>query len=73
MRILQTASQVAHGSGGARTTLHALTRGYLATGHSVVQVVPGPQDGRQRRDGVDVITVRAPRVPGTRRRMIAYP
>jgi alpha-1,6-mannosyltransferase len=70
MRILQTASHVAHGPDEAQTALHTLARGYLAAGHSVVQVLPGPEDGRQQRDGVEVMTVRSTRLPGMRRRMI---
>jgi alpha-1,6-mannosyltransferase len=70
MKILQTANVVAPDSGGNRTTLQALARGYRAAGHAVVQIVPGSHDRRSIDDDVELITVRAPRVPGTGYRMI---
>lgn len=70
MRILQTANFVTPEASGAGTTLRALARGYRAAGHSVVQVVPGDQDRRESSADAEIITVRAPRVPGTGHRMI---
>jgi alpha-1,6-mannosyltransferase len=70
MRILQLADDTAPRRAGAHMTLGALAQGYLAAGHSVVQVVPGGRDRRWQQDGVEIITIRAPRIPTTRRRLI---
>ncbi|GAC1444848.1 MAG: glycosyltransferase family 1 protein [Mycobacteriales bacterium] len=43
-RIVQVANFFGPRSGGLRTTLKALARGYAAAGHEVVQVVPGQVD-----------------------------
>ncbi|HZA83595.1 MAG TPA: glycosyltransferase, partial [Actinomycetes bacterium] len=42
--IVQAANFVAPRSGGIRTALDALGRGYLAAGHDRVLLVPGPRD-----------------------------
>ena len=66
MRIVQLANFYGPRSGGLRTSLHHLGDGYVARGHTVCLVVPGP-----RREtvllpgGVQRITLPAPRVPGT--------
>lgn len=71
MRIVQIANVDMPQSSGAASTLHALAGGYRAAGHHVTQVLPGQEDGRASRvDADEVITVRAPRMPGTGRRMI---
>lgn len=70
MRILQTANLPTLEAGAAGTTLRALAKGYRAAGHSVTQVVPGAVDHRESNADADVITIRAPRVPGTNHRMI---
>ncbi|MEV5506748.1 glycosyltransferase [Streptomyces orinoci] len=46
MRIVQLANFYAPASGGLRTTLDALGRGYTAAGHQRVLVVPGPGHAR---------------------------
>lgn len=70
MKILQTANDSTLEPDGAHATLDAFAKGYLVAGHAVVRVIPGPEDGRRHHDGVEVVTVRAPRIPGTRHRMI---
>lgn len=70
MRILQIANFVTPDSGDDRTTVRALARGYRAAGHAVIQVVPGSDDHRSQNAEAELITVRAPRLPGTGYRMI---
>lgn len=53
-------------SGGLRTALTALGSGYVARGHEVVLVVPGPAPSDERLPGgIRRITVPAPLLPGT--------
>lgn len=70
MRILQTADDTVPGRVRADTMAQMLAQGYLEAGHSVVQVAPGRRDDRRRRDGVEIVMLRAPRIPAIRRRMI---
>jgi alpha-1,6-mannosyltransferase len=66
MRIVQLANFYGPRSGGLRTALHHLGGGYVARGHEVVLVVPGPAPAWELMpNGVLRITLRAPRVPGT--------
>lgn len=66
MRIVQLANFYGPRSGGLRTALHHLGRGYVAAGHEVVLVVPGPTpEERTLPGGVHRITLRAPLLPGT--------
>lgn len=66
MRIVQLANFYGPRSGGLRTALHHLGAGYVARGHAVTLVVPGPRSttcvlpGGARR-----ITLAAPPVPGS--------
>jgi alpha-1,6-mannosyltransferase len=46
MRIVQVANFVSPSSGGLRTTLHHLARGYAERGHEAIQLVPAKADGR---------------------------
>ncbi len=63
MKIVQLANFVSEVSGGIRTTLDALGRGYGDSGVERVLVVPGPRDAvSQRTDGVRV-EIGSPRVP----------
>jgi alpha-1,6-mannosyltransferase len=61
MRIVQLANFYSPVSGGLRTVVDALGRGYAARGHERVLVVPGHRAGRHRSDTGLVITV--PGVP----------
>lgn len=70
MRVVQAANFVAPTSGGLRTTLDHLAEGYAAAGHSVMQLLPAPDDadrpmpwGRQR-------LLRSPALPGTGYRVV---
>jgi alpha-1,6-mannosyltransferase len=66
MRIVQLANFYGPRSGGLRTALHHLGSGYVAHGHEVTLVVPGPRrDDVLLASGVRRITLPAPRIPGT--------
>lgn len=78
IRIVRLANFVAPRSGGLRTALTELGRGYLAAGHDTVLIIPGERDSDQMTSQGRVITLRGPRVPFTggyrvllRRRRIA--
>ncbi|MFD4256638.1 glycosyltransferase [Streptomyces sp. NPDC058534] len=65
LRIVRLANFVAPASGGLRTALRELGRGYRAAGHDPVLVVPGEHaDDRQTEQG-RVITLPGPLLPGT--------
>ncbi|GAB4586146.1 glycosyltransferase [Nocardia sp. IFM 10818] len=66
MRIVQLANFYGPRSGGLRTALHHLGEGYVAAGHEVVLIVPGPRRGEELLpSGVLRITVPAPAIPLT--------
>ncbi|GAY08903.1 glycosyltransferase [Pseudonocardia sp. N23] len=66
MRIAQLANFYGPRSGGLRTALHHLGAGYVARGHEVVLVVPGPAAADELLpSGVRRVTVAAPQLPGT--------
>ncbi|MCU1640500.1 MAG: pimC [Nocardia sp.] len=61
-------------SGGLRTALHHLGAGYVAAGHEVVLIVPGPRRAEELLpSGVLRITVPAPAIPGTGGYRAAHP
>lgn len=64
MRIAQLANFVGATSGGMRTAIDQLGRGYVAAGAERLLVVPGPVDAVRSTDLGDVVQVRAPRVGG---------
>lgn len=64
MRIAQLANFVGPTSGGMRTALEALGRGYDEAGVTRILVVPGPTDAVHATDAGDVVQLRAPRVGG---------
>ncbi|MET7322084.1 glycosyltransferase [Streptomyces sp. NPDC005549] len=65
LRIVRLANFVAPASGGLRTALRELGRGYRAAGHDPVLVVPGRHaDDRETGQG-RVITLPGPLLPGT--------
>ncbi|MFI7348458.1 glycosyltransferase [Streptomyces sp. NPDC049936] len=65
LRIVRLANFVAPASGGLRTALRELGRGYRAAGHDPVLVVPGEHaDDRETEQG-RVITLPGPLLPGT--------
>ncbi|MEM9516811.1 MAG: glycosyltransferase [Actinomycetota bacterium] len=63
MKILQLANFYHPRSGGLRTAIDALARGYATEGHDVSLLVPGAGRDLRRIDDRTVVTVRAPRVP----------
>ncbi|MFF9860792.1 glycosyltransferase [Streptomyces tendae] len=65
LRIVRLANFVTPASGGLRTALRELGRGYRAAGHAPVLVVPGPHaDDRETEQG-RVITLPGRLLPGT--------
>lgn len=66
VRIVQLANFYGPRSGGLRTALHHLGAGYVAAGHEVVLIVPGPRRAEEQLgSGVVRITVPAPEIPWT--------
>lgn len=65
MRIVHVANAYTPLSGGIRTTVHALGRGYRAAGHEFVLVVPGPRADDEDLPWGRRMTLPAPRVPGS--------
>ncbi|MFK0118153.1 glycosyltransferase [Streptomyces sp. NPDC090994] len=65
LRIVRLANFVAPASGGLRTALRELGKGYLAAGHEPVLVVPGERASDQETEQGRVITVPGPLLPGT--------
>lgn len=64
MRIAQLANFVGATSGGMRTAIEQLGRGYVAAGAERLLVIPGPVDAVRSTSLGDVVQVRAPRVGG---------
>ncbi|WP_435747818.1 glycosyltransferase [Nocardioides sp. SYSU DS0663] len=64
MRVAQLANFVGPTSGGMKTALDALGRGYVDAGVARLLVVPGPEDRHLETDQGDVVQLRAPRVGG---------
>lgn len=64
MRIAQLANFVGPASGGMRTAVAALGRGYVDAGVERLLVVPGPVDATRETEHGTVVEVRAPRVGG---------
>ena len=64
MRIAQLANFVGATSGGMRTAIEHLGRGYVDAGADRLLVIPGPVDAVTSTDLGDVVQVRAPRVGG---------
>ncbi|WP_231386902.1 glycosyltransferase [Nocardia sp. BMG111209] len=65
MRIVQLANFYTPASGGLRTCVDEIGRGYLAAGHERVLVVPGLTDTDEITPAGRRITVRGPRFGGT--------
>jgi alpha-1,6-mannosyltransferase len=64
VRIAQLANFIGPASGGMRTALEALGRGYAEAGAQRLLVIPGPTDTTARTPLGDVVQLRAPRVGG---------
>ncbi|MEU6948725.1 glycosyltransferase [Streptomyces sp. NPDC046316] len=65
LRIVRLANFVTPTSGGLRTALEQLGRGYLAAGHEPVLIVPGDVESDQVTDQGRIITLPGPVLPGT--------
>ncbi|WP_199819037.1 glycosyltransferase [Streptomyces sp. FxanaA7] len=65
LRIVRLANFVAPSSGGLRTALRELGRGYEAAGHEAVLVVPGERYTDRATEQGRVITLPGPLLPGT--------
>ncbi|WP_257234064.1 glycosyltransferase [Streptomyces sp. JV178] len=65
LRIVRLANFVAPASGGLRTALRELGRGYQAAGHHPVLVVPGERYTDRETEQGRVITLPGPLLPGT--------
>jgi alpha-1,6-mannosyltransferase len=65
LRIVRLANFVTPSSGGLRTALAELGRGYLAAGHEPVLVVPGEVESDRPTEQGRVITLPGPEIPGT--------
>ncbi len=61
MRIVQIANFYTPASGGLRTCVDEIGRGYSAAGHDRVLVVPGPRDDDEHTASGHRITVRSPK------------
>ncbi|MFH8491580.1 glycosyltransferase [Streptomyces longisporoflavus] len=65
MRIVRLANFVTPASGGLRTALRELGRGYRAAGHEPVLIVPGERAGVRDTDQGRVVTLPGTLLPGT--------
>ncbi|MBD0837738.1 glycosyltransferase [Streptomyces sp. TRM68416] len=65
LRIVRLANFVAPASGGLRTALRELGKGYKAAGHDPVLIVPGERHGDRETEQGRVITLPGPLLPGT--------
>ncbi|WP_062201774.1 glycosyltransferase [Demequina salsinemoris] len=63
MRIAHIANFYGPTSGGLRTAMHALGRGYVERGHKVLLVVPGAQDSDELTEYGRRITLQSPVLP----------
>lgn len=62
MRIVHVANFYGPGSGGVRTFMHALARGYAEHGHEMVLVVPGPETADDTIGAARRITIHGRRI-----------
>ncbi|MFF9674410.1 glycosyltransferase [Streptomyces eurythermus] len=65
LRIVRLANFVTPASGGLRTALRELGKGYLAVGHEPVLIVPGERHTDRDTEQGRVITLPGPPLPGT--------
>ncbi|GAA3100116.1 glycosyltransferase [Streptomyces rectiviolaceus] len=65
LRIVRLANFVAPSSGGLRTALRELGRGYRAAGHEPVLIVPGERAGVRDTDQGRIVTLPGTLLPGT--------
>ncbi|MEV6761689.1 glycosyltransferase [Streptomyces sp. NPDC051105] len=65
LRIVRLANFVAPSSGGLRTALRELGKGFVAAGHEAVLIVPGERYSDRVEEQGRVITLPGPMLPGT--------
>ncbi|MFF4717180.1 glycosyltransferase [Streptomyces eurythermus] len=65
LRIVRLANFVTPASGGLRTALRELGKGYLAAGHEPVLIVPGERHTDRDTEQGRVVTLPGPPLPGT--------
>ncbi|MFD4504604.1 glycosyltransferase [Streptomyces sp. NPDC058457] len=65
LRIVRLANFVAPASGGLRTALRELGKGFVAAGHESVLIVPGERYSDRHEEQGRVITLPGPLLPGT--------
>jgi alpha-1,6-mannosyltransferase len=65
VRVVHVANAYTPRSGGIRTTIHALGKGYRAAGHEFVLVVPGPRAGDEDLQWGRRVTLPGPKVPAS--------
>ncbi|MEU9173588.1 glycosyltransferase [Streptomyces sp. NPDC048420] len=65
LRIVRLANFVAPASGGLRTALRELGKGYQAAGHESVLIVPGDRASDRQTEQGRIITLPGPLLPGT--------
>lgn len=70
VRIAQLANFVSEQSGGMKTAISHLGRGYVEAGFDRVLVVPGPVDATTTTEHGDIVHVRAPKVGDTYRLIV---
>lgn len=70
MRIVRVANFVSAESGGLRTALHGLGRGYLMAGHEAILIVPGDVHSDVMTDQGRVITLPGTPTAGNRRLLV---
>ena len=70
MRIVQVANFVTPSSGGLRTTLRHLAKGYADHGHEVVQILPGADDAKVETLWGRQVTLRSPALGSTGYRLL---
>ena len=70
MLVAQTANFFGPHSGGLKTTLDELGRGYLRAGHDRILIVPGPRFDDRRGDAGRIVTIASPALGQTGYRVI---
>ena len=70
MRIVQLANFYGPTSGGQRTAIDRIGRGYAEAGHERILVVPAGRDHDERDLDGRRLALRSPRLPGTHYRVI---
>jgi alpha-1,6-mannosyltransferase len=65
MHVVHLTNAYAPNSGGVRTTMHTIGRGYREAGHRFTAITPGARPSREEHAWGTLITLTGPLVPGT--------